>query len=572
MLAAVASLRQEMKERLSMLSWRRLTREMILRIAVDAFLVNVALVIALALRCLWSASVQGGAALAPVDLLDHWLGAYLKSTWLLTLTCTVVFCASGFYTRNRAYRGRYKALAIIRGVSLSYLIFGFQILLLHDALAFPRTVVLIAWLLTLALVGGVRLWSPMWLTFADMELRLVSAPPKSRAVNSVLVIGGAGYIGSALTRRLLELGYHVRVLDLLVYGDESIREFYDHPGFELLCGDFCHSDTVVKGAQGMDAIVHLGAIVGDSACQICEELTVEINLRATRTIAEVGKGFGVSRFVFASTCSVYGASNEILDERSGLNPLSLYARTKMESEKVLLALADDTFAPTILRFGTIFGLSGRPRFDLVVNLLAAKAIKDGEFGIVGGKQWRPFVHVKDVGEAIVLAIEAPRRNVCGQIFNVGSNEQNYQIGDLGELIREIVPDVRITSQAIEDPRSYQVRFDKIRKTLNFQPKYTVREGVREVVNAFATGQIADYQNPYYNNSTYLKQHSALQRSVMAYRTTRDQVAAMVDAAPLPGAMPAAERQTLRHATAPAAQPIQPRAPAYHPTAGTSCSP
>jgi len=554
MLATAASLRRETKERLSMLSGRRLTREMILRIAIDALLVNVALVIALALRCLWAASVQGGARVTPIDLLDDWLGAYLKFTWLLTVTSIVVFYGSGFYTRNRAYRGRHKALAIIWGVSLSYLIFGFQVLLLRGAVAFPRTVVLIAWFLTLALVGGARLWSPMWLTFAEMERRLVSEPPTSGVVNRVLVIGGAGYIGSALTRRLLALGYHVRVLDLLVYGDESIREFYHHPGFELLCGDFCHIDTVVKGAQGMDAIVHLGAIVGDSACQICEELTVEINLRATRTIAEVGKGFGVTRFVFASTCSVYGASDEILDERSGLNPLSLYARTKMESEKVLLALADDTFAPIILRFGTIFGLSGRPRFDLVVNLLAAKAVKDGEFGIVGGKQWRPFVHVKDVAEAIVLSLEAPRRNVCGQIFNVGSNDQNYQIGDLGELIREFVPNVRETSQAIEDPRNYRVRFDKISKTLNFQPKYTVREGVKEVVNAFTTGQIADYQDPCYNNSTYLKQHSALQRSVIAYRTTRDQVAATVDGAPFPAAMASARRQALGQVMASPAQP------------------
>ena len=199
---------------------------------------------------------------------------------------------------------------------------------------------------------------------------------------------------------------------------------------------------------------------------------------------------------------------------------------------MLLSLADDTFAPTILRFGTIFGLSGRPRFDLVVNLLAAKAIKDGEFGIVGGKQWRPFVHVKDVAEAIILTLEAPWRNVCGQIFNVGSNDQNYQIADLGELIKEMVPGVRVTSQAIEDPRNYQVRFDKICKTLNFRPKYNVRDGVKEIVNAFATRQIADYRDPCYNNSAYLKQHGALQRSVLTYRAACDQVEASAIGEPM----------------------------------------
>ena len=144
--------------------------------------------------------------------------------------------------------------------------------------------------------------------------------------------------------------------------------------------------------------------------------------------------------------------------------------------------------------------------------------------------------------------------MCGQIFNVGSNDQNHQIGDLGELIRELVPNVRETSQAIEDPRNYRVRFDKISKTLNFQPKYTVREGMKEVVNAFATGQIADYQDPCYNNSTYLKQHSALQRSVIAYRTTRDQVAATVDGAPFPAAMASARRQALGQVMASPAQP------------------
>jgi len=529
MTAAAASLRQHLEEQLAAISCRRFTREIVLRIAVDVFLINAALVMALLLRGLWFTSLQGGAPATPLQLLSDWTKAFFQSTLLLTPMSIAVFLANGFYTRARAYRGRYKVLTVLSGVSLSYLLFGFLVLLLRDVFAFPRAAVLIAWLFTLVLVGGARLWVPMWAIFAETERRLVPEPPPSRPVNKVLVIGGAGYIGSALTRRLLELGYRVRVLDLLVYGDEAIRDLYEHPGFELMCGDFCHIDTVVRGALGMDAIVHLGAIVGDSACQLCEEVTVEINLRATRTIAEVGKGFGVSRFVFASTCSVYGASDEILDEQSSLNPLSLYARTKIASEKVLLGMSDESFAPTILRFGTIFGLSGRPRFDLVVNLLAAKAVKEGEIGIVGGAQWRPFVHVKDVAEAIVLTLEAPRHNVCGQIFNVGSNSQNYQIGALGELIRELVPHVRITNQAMADPRNYRVQFDKISSVLNFRPKYTVRDGVKEVVNAFRTGQIADYGNPSYNNATYLKQHSALQRSVMTYRTTRDQAVAMAGA-------------------------------------------
>jgi nucleoside-diphosphate-sugar epimerase len=322
-------------------------------------------------------------------------------------------------------------------------------------------------------------------------------------------VGGGGYIGSALVQRLLELGHKVRVLDLLLYGDASISEFYDDPNFELVRGDFRNIDTVVSASKGMDAIVHLGAIVGDSACSIDQDLTVEINLRATRTIAEVGKGFGVKRFVFASTCSVYGASDEILDERSALRPISLYARTKIESEKMLLSLTDATFAPTILRFGTVYGLSGRPRFDLVVNLLTAKAVQDGEVGIFGGAQWRPLVHVRDVAEAIVLTLQAPPYNVRGQVFNVGSNEQNHQIADLGPIIKEMIPTARIVTQPKEDNRNYRVRFDKIRNVLNFQPRHTVRDGIQEIMDAFATGQITDYRDPRYNNFSFLKLNGEL---------------------------------------------------------------
>ncbi|MDX1524073.1 MAG: SDR family oxidoreductase, partial [Anaerolineae bacterium] len=225
-------------------------------------------------------------------------------------------------------------------------------------------------------------------------------------VNKVLVIGGAGYIGSALVERLLELGYEVRVLDLLVYGDQAISAFYNHPNFSLIEGDFRNTGTVIGAATGMDAIVHLGAIVGDSACDIDHDLTIEVNLKATRTIAQVGQACGVKRLVFASTCSVYGANDAIVDECSTLHPLTLYARTKLESEKVLLSLPDTGIAPIVLRFGTIYGLSGRPRFDLIVNILTAKAIQDGIAYIFGGKQWRPLVHVRDVAQAIILFLKA----------------------------------------------------------------------------------------------------------------------------------------------------------------------
>jgi len=486
------------------LSYRlRLTPQMIARIIADAAMVNAALLIALASRYLWLVGVEDGAVSAHAAF-RRYVQVYLSTFWLLILVSLIIFYCSGFYRRSRFYRGRYKALVIVQAVSLGYLIFGFLVFLLWRLTPFPRSALFIAWLLTLVFLIGARLWIMLWRVFAQAERRLLSSHSVDNEARNILVIGGAGYIGSALVQRLLDLGRKVRVLDLLVYGDAPISQFYKHPNFELVQGDFRNVDTVVRVTKGMDAIVHLGAIVGDSACTIDQDLTIEINLRATHTIAEVGKGFGVKRFIFASTCSVYGASDEVLDEQSALRPISLYARTKMESEKVLLSLTDADCAPTILRFGTVYGLSGRPRFDLVVNLLAAQAVQDGEVGIVGGKQWRPLVHVKDVAEAIVLTLQAPLCSVRGQIFNVGCNEQNYQIADLGLIIKEMMPSTRVATQPQQDNRNYRVRFDKIRNLLNFRPRYTIRDGIQEVMHAFAAGKITDYRDPRYSNFGFLK--------------------------------------------------------------------
>jgi nucleoside-diphosphate-sugar epimerase len=487
-------------------------REIVPRVFADIVSVNVALVLAFLIRFvlvfgLIRATRDGSAIDELTACFDASVKMWRVFCWLLTIASVSVFWFSGFYTFGRAYRSRYKALVILQAVTLAYLVFGALAYLIPTVPIPPRTVFMGGWFFTLAFAGGSRLINIatpiLYSLFPDDQ------EAYARKIEKVLVVGGAGYIGSALVQRLLELGHKVRVLDLLIYGDDPISAFYDHPDFELIQGDFRHIHTVVNAAKGMDAIIHLGAIVGDSACSLDQDLTIEINLRATRTIAEVGKGFGVKRFVFASTCSVYGASDEILDERSALRPISLYARTKMESEKMLLSLTDSTFAPTILRFGTVYGLSGRPRFDLVVNLLTAKAVQDGEAGIFGGQQWRPLVHVRDVAEAIVLTLQAQPHSVSGQVFNVGSNEQNYQITDLGLIIREMVPTARVVTHPKEDNRNYRVRFDKIRNVLSFEPRYTIRDGVQEIIDAFATGKITDYRDPRYSNFSALKRNGEL---------------------------------------------------------------
>ncbi len=480
---------------------KRLTLEVAERIIADAVMVNLALITAFTLRFL-SFFVFGGETRDPAyytALFQNFAKAYRDLAWLLTLICLVTFYFSGFYTYGRAYRSRYKALLVFQAVSLSYLIFGFLTYFLQGLTPFPRSVLILGWLLTLILVGGLRVGAALFRRTVWAEAKIWGRPEK-QAVRSVLVIGGAGYLGSVLVRKLLERGYYVTVLDALLYGDEGIRDLYGHDRFEFIQGDMRDVEDVVRAMQDADAVIHLGAIVGDPACALDEKLTLEINLAATRMIAEVARGFGVQRFIFASTCSVYGASDQLLDERSALNPVSLYARTKIDAERILLSLNDDRFAPVILRFATVYGLSPRPRFDLVINLLAARAVSEKRITIFGGSQWRPFIHVDDAAEAILKCLEAPLLAVKGQIFNVGSDEQNYQIAQLGDIIKELIPDVESIHQGEDvDRRNYRVSFAKIRKQLGFVPRRTVADGVLEIKAAIEAGRIQDYRDPRYSN-------------------------------------------------------------------------
>jgi nucleoside-diphosphate-sugar epimerase len=493
---------------------RFITYEGIIRLIADLVLVNLAIITALAAGFFYYVAYEAPRIIDFRETFWYYFDGYVSSAWLLTLICLVVFSLNGFYTYGRFYRGRYKILVVIQAVSVAYLIFGSLVYFSEGILNLylPRRAFPIAWLLTIVFLVAARAWALIWDNVVAAERNLRKRPEEGK-IRNVLVIGGAGYIGSALLPKLLDKGYRVTLLDLLLYGTEPIQGVIDHPRLKILQEDFRQIDKVVEATQGADAVIHLGGIVGDPACALDEDLTTDINLMATRMTAEVCKGSGVSRFIFASTCSVYGASDVRLDEKSQLNPVSLYARSKIASEKVLLNMADDRFAPVILRFGTIYGLSGRTRFDLVVNLLTAKAVVDGQITIFGGDQWRPFLHVEDAATAVMQVLEAPLPLVRNQVFNVGSDEQNYTIRQIGEIIHTLVPKAEIVNKEADlDPRNYWVSFSKIKKTLGFEPQKTIEQGVEQVIDAIHSGKVTDYKDAKYSNVKFLTEEGIFRLS------------------------------------------------------------
>jgi nucleoside-diphosphate-sugar epimerase len=402
----------------------------------------------------------------------------------------------------------------------SFLTFGGKVLRVATANMF---------LLAIAVTSLFAVGEPTWLsidtmlaTFAGASLLQSAARAASEALRSeyrtegaarsaandekkVLVIGGAGYVGSALVERLLHAGMEVSVLDAMHFGEEALGKVIGHPNLTLIREDFRHVEALTRAMSGVGSVVHLGGLVGDPACAVDPELTVDINVTATKLVGEIAKARGVKRLVFSSSCSVYGACEEVVDETSHFNPQSLYARSKVASEVVLGALNDPNFAVTCLRFATIYGFSGRTRFDLVVNLLCAKAVRESAITVFGPDQWRPFVHVDDVARAIVATLQAPVDLVAGEAFNVGSNAQNYTLGEVAELINRQVPDARIVADAdCADRRNYRVCFDKIRTRLGFEPAWTLERGVTQVVSAVRSNRVGHHSLPTYSNVLYLK--------------------------------------------------------------------
>jgi nucleoside-diphosphate-sugar epimerase len=306
----------------------------------------------------------------------------------------------------------------------------------------------------------------------------------------VLVTGGAGYIGSVFVRELIKRGYNVTVLDLILFGDSSLRDIAREKGVSIVKADVRSYDPSIL--RGQDAIVDLAAISQpDPQGFIDERLFYEINYYAPVRTANLAAKHGVERYIFASTCSVYGFQEKIVDENSSLNPLELYAKTKYMAEKGILNVKGVT--RTILRLATVYGLSPKMRFDLVVNAMTLTLFKEGRVRVgKPGEQKRPVVHVADVAEAIVKVLEAPKDIVDGEVFNVGSNDQNYRIIDLAyEIFKALEREPNIEFYGELDTRSYIVDFTKISRVLGFKCRYRVADGAREVYGALEEGTVRD---------------------------------------------------------------------------------
>jgi len=358
----------------------------------------------------------------------------------------------------------------------------------------------------------ISLWATLTLV-ATVLARFFLGLPYSRHKNlsylasnrrgPVLVIGGAGYIGSPTVELLLKQGFRVRVLDRLMYGRESLAEFLHNPDFELIEGDVTDIAKLTFAARNASAVVHLAGLVGDPACALDAEFTRHANVVATRMAKDVAVSLGVARFVFASSCSVYGVSDRDVGETDKFSPVSLYAQTKVDSEQELLWNPPDGFFVTILRFGTVFGHSRRPRFDLVANLFAARALMEGFIPVLGPKQRRPFIHVRDLARAIVAVLHADPYTMQSQIFNVGDRRLNMSILQLAEAVQKVVRpyrDVEITvNENPEDRRSYAVSFEKIRLKLGFEATTLMEEGIAEIVAHLRAGEYRDYRDPTYSN-------------------------------------------------------------------------
>jgi nucleoside-diphosphate-sugar epimerase len=331
----------------------------------------------------------------------------------------------------------------------------------------------------------------------------------------VLITGGAGYIGSLLTAELLRANIRVTVLDSLLFGGESLVPFLHHPNFHFVKADVTEpravKDSLKDGWQKPDAIVHLAAIVGFPACQaVGKQVAWRYNVEATKSVFGQAVDLGVERFVFSSTYSNYGLSSDgaPVTEESPLNPQSLYAETKIASEEFLLTQRESSCAPLIFRFATLYGISPRTRFDLIVNQFVLEAFTKRELIIYQRGYSRSFVHIRDAARGVMMGLAAERSRICGEVFNLGTDHGNYSKDDIVRLVLKRMPETVVEYKDLTfggDMRDITVSFAKVKNVLGFDTTLDVDDGVREILFALKAGIIRNPNDEKYRNAQFIVQ-------------------------------------------------------------------
>ncbi|MEX1248222.1 MAG: NAD(P)-dependent oxidoreductase [Anaerolineales bacterium] len=345
----------------------------------------------------------------------------------------------------------------------------------------------------------------------------MSTNPNGRQPDAkhVLITGGAGYIGSLLTGELLCNGYHVTVMDKLLFGGDSLINYLAHPNFSFAKVDVWEARAlreVLKAQHRVpDAVVHLAAIVGFPACQaVGHQVAWRYNVEATQHVFDQAEELGIKRFLFASTYSNYGLSlnGDLVTEETPLNPQSLYAETKIAAEEYLLRQKNAGCAPLIFRLATLYGISPRTRFDLIVNQFVLDAYTKRELLIYQRGYSRSFVHVRDIVNGFQLALEAPEAKVRGQVFNLGTEQGNYRKDQIVDFVLKRLPETTVRYKDLTfggDMRDISVSFEKVRRELGYKALLTVDDGVREVLHALQDGLIKNPQDDRFRNAHFIVQ-------------------------------------------------------------------
>lgn len=319
-------------------------------------------------------------------------------------------------------------------------------------------------------------------------------------MSTVLVTGGAGYVGSVLVPKLLDVGHHVKVLDLFIYGDHVLDEVTNHPRFEAIQGDLRDQSLLKTILKGCNSVIHLACISNDPSFELDPDLGKSINYDSFTPLVNLSIDSGIERFIFASSSSVYGIKKDPnVTEALALEPLTDYSKYKALCEDILLSYQSPGFVPIIIRPATVCGYSPRLRLDLTVNILTNHAVNRKQITVFGGTQKRPNIHIDDITDLYVDLLQLPRHLVDGKIWNAGY--ENHQVIQIAEIVKEVVGvnNVSIITTPTDDLRSYHISSEKIRQDLGFSPQHNIKKAVSDLVIAFRSGKISD---PFSNENYY----------------------------------------------------------------------